>query len=115
MNLWHWCGNTTQNAIYECGVPIAVSLFFQIALFVGIVFKGYVGMSLQQILFACLYVGAAALLVVLLLGVVNLTRTDARQASRSNLLMRWRIGVQAICVLLLVILGFVAGSISFGG
>jgi len=72
-------------------------------------------MSLQQILFALLYVGAAALLVVLLLGVVNLTRRDERQASRSNILMRWRIGVQAFCVLVLVVLGFAAGAINFGG
>ncbi|MEM9670575.1 MAG: HIG1 domain-containing protein [Pseudomonadota bacterium] len=72
-------------------------------------------MSLQSILFTFLYIGAAALLIVLLLGIVNLTRTDKRQASRSNLLMRWRIGVQAFCVLILVIMGFAAGSISFGG
>ncbi|MEO0882318.1 MAG: HIG1 domain-containing protein [Pseudomonadota bacterium] len=72
-------------------------------------------MSVQQILFAMLYIGVAAVLVVLLLGIVNLTRRDERQASRSNILMRWRVGVQAFCVLVLVILGVVAGSINFGG
>ena len=70
---------------------------------------------MQQILFILLYIAAAALLVVLALGIINLTRRDERQASRSNLLMRWRIGVQAVAVLILIGLGIAAGSISFGG
>lgn len=61
-----------------------------------------------------LYIAAAALLVVLALGVFNMTRKDAKQASRSNQLMRWRIGIQAICILLLVLLGFAAGAIHLG-
>lgn len=61
-----------------------------------------------------LYIAAAALLVVLALGVFNMTRQDAKQASRSNQLMRWRIAIQAICILLLVLLGFAAGAINFG-
>lgn len=61
-----------------------------------------------------LYIAAAALLVVLALGLFNMTRKDARQASRSNQLMRWRIGVQAVCIVLLVLLGLAAGAINFG-
>ena len=61
-----------------------------------------------------LYIAAAALLVVLALGLFNMTRKDARQASRSNQLMRWRIGIQAVCIGLIVLLGIAAGAINFG-
>jgi len=69
---------------------------------------------MQGILPIILYIVAAALLVVLALGLFNMTRKDAKQASRSNVLMRWRIGIQALCILLLVALGFAAGAINFG-
>lgn len=61
-----------------------------------------------------LYIAAGALLLVLAFGLLNLARTDDRQASRSNQLMRWRIGIQAVCILLLVALGFAAGAINLG-
>lgn len=61
-----------------------------------------------------LYVAAAALLIVLAMGIFNLARTDDKQASRSNQLMRWRIAIQAVCILILVALGFAAGVIDFG-
>lgn len=61
-----------------------------------------------------LYVAAGALLIVLALGIFNLARTDEKRASRSNVLMRWRIAIQAICILILIALGFVAGAINFG-
>jgi len=61
-----------------------------------------------------LYVAAAALLLVLALGIFNLARTDPKQASRSNQLMRWRIGLQALCILILIALGVTAGAINFG-
>jgi len=61
-----------------------------------------------------LYIAAAALLLVLAFGIFNLARTDEKQASRSNMLMRWRIGIQAICILILIALGFAAGVINFG-
>lgn len=70
---------------------------------------------MQGILTILLYVTAAALLIVLALGLFNLTRRDAKQASRSNQLMRWRIGVQAVAVLILVGMGVAAGAINFGG
>jgi hypothetical protein len=60
-----------------------------------------------------LYVAAGALLIVLALGIFNLARTDEKRASRSNVLMRWRIAIQAVCILLLVALGFAAGAINF--
>lgn len=61
-----------------------------------------------------LYVAAAALLLVLAMGIFNLARTDEKRASRSNILMRWRIAIQAICILILVALGFATGAINLG-
>jgi len=58
-----------------------------------------------------LYIAMAALVVVLVLGLVNITRTDEGQASRSNQLMRARVIVQAVVVGILVLLGIVLGSI----
>lgn len=69
---------------------------------------------MQGILPIILYIVAAALLVVLALGLFNLTRKDAKQASRSNILMRWRIGIQALAVGILVLMGLAAGAINFG-
>lgn len=59
------------------------------------------------------YVGLAALVVVLVVGLVNLTRTDPDQASRSNKLMRMRVLIQAIVIGILILLGWALGS--FGG
>lgn len=56
------------------------------------------------------YVALAALLVILILGLVNLTRTDENQPSRSNKLMRLRVLVQAVAIALLCALGFVLGA-----
>ena len=58
-----------------------------------------------------LYIGIAALTIVLIMGLVNLTRTDEGQASRSNQLMRMRVIVQAVVIGILVLLGIVLGSI----
>lgn len=57
------------------------------------------------------YIALAALVVVLVLGLVNLTRTDPGQPSRSNKLMRMRVLVQAIVIGILVLLGVVLGAI----
>lgn len=70
---------------------------------------------MSGILTILLYIAAAALLAVLAYGLFNMTRQDAKQASRSNKLMRWRIGIQAVCILLLVLMGIAAGAIRFGG
>ena len=58
-----------------------------------------------------LYIGIAVLTIVLIMGLVNLTRTDDGQASRSNQLMRMRVIVQAVVIGILVLLGIVLGSI----
>lgn len=58
-----------------------------------------------------LYVAIGLLVVVLIMGLVNLTRTDDGQPSRSNQLMRVRVMVQAVVIAILVLLGIVLGSI----
>lgn len=58
-----------------------------------------------------LYIGIAVLMIVLAMGMVNLTRTDDGQRSRSNQLMRMRVIVQAVVIGLLVLLGIVVGAI----
>jgi hypothetical protein len=58
-----------------------------------------------------LYIGIAILFVVLVMGLINLTRTDDGQRSRSNQLMRVRVIVQAVIIGILVLLGIVLGSI----
>ncbi len=69
---------------------------------------------MQAFLSIAFYVALAALIVVLGLGIANLARTDDKQASRSNKLMRLRIFVQAIAIALLVAMGFAMGAIKFG-
>ena len=56
------------------------------------------------------YIALAVLVVVLGLGVVNLVRSDAGQASRSNKLMRLRVLVQAIAIALLCALALAVGA-----
>lgn len=58
-----------------------------------------------------LFVGVAALVIVLILGLVNLLQTDEGQPSRSNKLMRARVLAQAVVIGILVLLGIVLGSI----
>jgi uncharacterized membrane protein len=60
------------------------------------------------------YIALIGLVVILVLGLVNLTRTDASQASRSNKLMRLRVLMQAIAIGLLVALGIALGAIGGG-
>ena len=57
------------------------------------------------------YIAFAALIGVLILGLVNITRSDDGQASRSNKLMRVRIIIQAVVIGILIMLGIVFGSI----
>ena len=59
-----------------------------------------------------LYIAIAALVVVLAMGLINLTKTDEGQRSRSNQLMRMRVIVQAVIIGILVLLGIVVGSIN---
>ncbi|MEM7766991.1 MAG: twin transmembrane helix small protein [Pseudomonadota bacterium] len=60
------------------------------------------------------YAALAGVFVVLVLGLLNLVRADAGQASRSNQLMRLRVVVQFVAVLLLVAIGFLSGAIDIG-
>ncbi len=66
---------------------------------------------MAQALTIGLYIGIAALVVILAMGMINLTRTDEGQRSRSNQLMRMRVMVQAAVIGILVLLGIVLGSI----
>lgn len=59
-----------------------------------------------------LYLAIAALVIVLAMGLINLTKTDDGQRSRSNQLMRMRVIVQAVIIGILVLLGIVVGSIN---
>ena len=65
---------------------------------------------MENLLTIGFYIALAALLVVLVLGLVNLTRTDPDQASRSNKLMRMRVVLQAIAIAILCALGLVLGA-----
>jgi heme/copper-type cytochrome/quinol oxidase subunit 2 len=69
---------------------------------------------MQTFLSIAFYVGMAVLVIVLFVGIANLARTDANQASRSNKLMRLRIFVQAIVIAILVALGALAGAFKIG-
>ena len=70
---------------------------------------------MQSFLTFGFYIALAAIVVVLLFGIFNLTRQDANQASRSNKLMRPRVIFQAVAIAFLVLIGIVAGAIKFGG
>ena len=56
------------------------------------------------------YIVIGIVFIVLTFGVVNLVRTDARARTRSNHLMRVRVAVQFVAIILLVLLGWVAGA-----
>lgn len=66
---------------------------------------------MQDALQTGLYLAMGLLVVILLMGVINLVRSDPKQQSRSNQLMRLRVLIQFIAIIILVILGFVSGMI----
>ncbi len=68
---------------------------------------------MQSALTIAFWVALAGVFVILVFGLVNLVRSDAHQASRSNQLMRLRVLVQFVAILILVALGFVTGAINF--
>ncbi len=70
---------------------------------------------MQQFLTYGFYAALAGVMVVLVLGVTNLVRQDEARVSRSNRLMRMRVGLQFVAILFLVALGVLAGAINFGG
>lgn len=59
------------------------------------------------------YIALVVLVGILIAGMVNMTRSDAGQASRSNQLMRFRVMAQAVVIAILVLLGIVMGAIKF--
>ncbi|MEL6661989.1 MAG: twin transmembrane helix small protein [Pseudomonadota bacterium] len=67
---------------------------------------------MQTALTIAFYVTLFAVFAILAMGLINLVRRDAGQASRSNQLMRMRVAVQAVAILLLVLIGMVAGKFS---
>lgn len=67
---------------------------------------------MTNILTIAFYIAIAALVVVLVLGITNLARSDNGQASRSNKLMRLRVLVQAVAIALLCALALAAGAFS---
>ncbi|WP_018149003.1 twin transmembrane helix small protein [Henriciella marina] len=67
---------------------------------------------MTNILMVAFYITIAALVVVLVLGITNLARSDNGQASRSNKLMRLRVLVQAIAIALLCAVALAAGVFS---
>jgi len=58
------------------------------------------------------YVALAAVVVILILGMVNMARGGEGEASRSNQLMRYRVMAQAAVIGILVLLGIVLGAIN---
>lgn len=56
-------------------------------------------------------IALAALVIVLVLGLANIVRTDDGQASRSNKLMRLRVLAQAVVIGVLVLIGVAVGAI----
>ena len=69
---------------------------------------------MKQILVILLYLGIAGILIALVAGLWNMTRSGDHQASRSNKLMRARIGAQAFVILILILLGLAYGAIKIG-
>ncbi|MEO1189788.1 MAG: HIG1 domain-containing protein [Pseudomonadota bacterium] len=58
------------------------------------------------------YAAIGVLIIIFVMAMINLTKTDDGQPTRSNQLMRARVIVQAVIVGLLVLLGVVVGSIN---
>ncbi len=59
------------------------------------------------------YIALAAVVVILVLGMVNMARGGEGETSRSNQLMRYRVIAQAVVIGILVLLGIVLGAIKF--
>lgn len=66
---------------------------------------------MEEALRIALLVAFGLLFVILAMGIINLVRTDSKQTSRSNHLMRLRVLIQFIVIIILVVIGFVSGMI----
>ncbi|MCF8879768.1 twin transmembrane helix small protein [Hyphobacterium sp. SN044] len=67
-----------------------------------------------MLLFVNIMIGVALLLVLvtLIAGLVNMTRGGDGSAGRSNVLMRWRVGLQFAAIALMVLGFIIRGAIS---
>lgn len=66
---------------------------------------------MQTFLTFAFYAAIAAVFIILAIGLINMTRKDDGQASRSQQLMRMRVGAQALAIAILVAIGFISGAI----
>jgi uncharacterized membrane protein len=57
----------------------------------------------MQTFFILAVMSAAATLIVLIMGVMTMGRTDPANQKRKNKLMRWRVGLQGLTLLLLLL------------
>lgn len=60
---------------------------------------------MEFVLYQLTKVAVAAVVIVLILGLWNLTRGN--NANRSQTLMRWRVGLQAVAIVIIVLFFFV--------
>ena len=67
-----------------------------------------------MLLFLNIMIGVALLLVLvtLIAGLVNMTRGGEGSSARSNVLMRWRVGLQFAAIALMVLGFIIRGAIS---
>jgi len=67
-----------------------------------------------MLLFVNIMIGVALLLVLvtLIAGLVNMTRGGEGSSARSNVLMRWRVGLQFAAIALMVLGFIIRGAIS---
>lgn len=56
------------------------------------------------------FAALAGVMIALALGLFNMTRADDKQESRSNILMRWRVGLQALAVAVIATIGWLSGA-----
>jgi formate hydrogenlyase subunit 3/multisubunit Na+/H+ antiporter MnhD subunit len=66
--------------------------------------------AMQAWLVYALYAVIGVVFIILAVGVINLVRTDDKARSRSNKLMRLRVLVQFIAIIILVLIGVMAGA-----
>ncbi|MBI1234038.1 MAG: twin transmembrane helix small protein [Alphaproteobacteria bacterium] len=67
-----------------------------------------------MLIFVNIMIGVALLLVLvtLIAGLVNMTRGGEGSSARSNVLMRWRVGLQFAAIALMVLGFIIRGAIS---
>lgn len=56
------------------------------------------------------FAALAGVMIALALGLFNMTSDSDKQQSRSNILMRWRVGLQALAIAVIAAIGWMAGA-----